>query len=66
MNRTCVTCGKLLAEYFIRVNSYYFCPITQSKDGLSADCFSTWAVNKFPGRVASRMIVRLPTPEMTG
>lgn len=64
IQRKCLQCGKLLGEYYIRVNSYYFCPITQDQDGLNADCFSQWAVNTFPRRLAARMIVELPTPEM--
>lgn len=64
IERKCLECGKLLGDHYIRVNSYYFCPMTQDKEGLSADCFSSWAVNTFPQRVAARMIVELPTPDM--
>lgn len=65
-DRKCHQCGKILGEHYIRVNSYYFCSIQQEKDGFSADCFSQWAVDRFPSRIARRMIVEIPTPDMIG
>jgi len=65
-DRKCCQCGKVLGDHYIRVNSYYFCSMKADGNGFSALCFSEWAVNRFPGRVAARMIVNLPTPEMTG
>lgn len=64
IERKCLQCGKLLGDHYIRVNSYYFCPITQVKEGFDADCFSRWAVDKFPSRIARRMIIEIPTPDM--
>lgn len=63
-DRKCYQCGKVLNAHYIRVNSYYFCPITQAKEGFDADCFSRWAVDKFPTRIARRMIIEIPTPDM--
>lgn len=63
-DRTCYRCGKVLGDHYIRVNNYYFCQIRQETDGFSADCFSAWAVDKFPSRIARRMIVEIPTPDM--
>jgi len=64
--RKCHQCGMPLGEKYIRVGSMYFCPMIPDGTGLSAICFSTWAVNRFPGSIARRMIVELPTPEMKG
>lgn len=63
-DRKCYQCGKILGESYIRVNSYYFCPMTKSKDEFSADCFSTWAVNKYPNRVSVRAMVQPPKNDL--
>ncbi len=62
--KKCVSCGKHLTDHYIRVNSFYFCSIVPDGTGFSAKCFSEWAVNRFPAKIAARMIVELPTPEM--